>query len=430
MRVSEILEQIGNTSALVVGDICLDRWCRYDPALSEPSRETGIRRIAVTRTTVTPGAAGTVASNLAALLAKQVAVLGVIGEDGYGNELERVLMAREISAELVVRSAQVPTFTYTKLINIANDVEDQPRVDYVYAEPMPAEVENMVLEHLRRFWPAFDVILVSDQAETQQGGIVTPKVREAIGELAAGTPEKVVWVDSRVRAEHFRNVILKSNRDEAEGACRRAFGSVDFERLQRWTSAPMLVMTNGPEGAAYFRDGQLHRVSAKPVEKPVDICGAGDSFSAGAALALSITKSPEEALRFGNIVASITIMKKGTGIATPSEVLMADSTWPAGGYWLSISVEPSSPWPPSMAIAWCTGPRALLTGVGAATGWWRKSKRSLVSGPWIGISIGAASDSADRSISQRRPSRSRHTWAAGRIFSSHPIFATSSTCRW
>ena len=329
MTVSGILEHIANTTVMVVGDICLDRWCRYDPALSEPSRETGIPRIAVRQTTVTPGAGGTVAGNLTALLAKQVAVLGVIGADGHGSELERALIAREISPELVVRSDRVPTFTYTKLINLQTGIEDQPRVDYVYADPMPAEVEDELLGYLRGFWSAFDVILVSDQAETPHGGVITPGVREALGELAAGTPDKVVWVDSRIREEHFRNVILKSNAEEAGEACRRAFGTVDLDKLRDVTNAPMLVVTDGPKGAMYIRDGESRSVPTRNVEKPVDICGAGDSFSAGAALALSITKSPDEALRFGNIVSSITIMKKGTGIATPVEVLMADAGWPA-----------------------------------------------------------------------------------------------------
>jgi len=64
-------------------------------------------------------------------------------------------------------------------------------------------------------------------------------------------------------------------------------------------------------------------ITATPVAKPVDICGAGDSFTAGAALALRVTGSPAEAARFGNRVASITIMKKGTGTASPEEVLAA-----------------------------------------------------------------------------------------------------------
>lgn len=329
MTVTEILDQIATRTVLVVGDICLDRWQRYDPKLSEPSRETGIPRLAVTRTLNTPGAAGTVASNLTALLAKHVAVLGIIGEDGFGAELERSLIAREISPELVVRTNKMPTFTYSKLINIETDVEDRPRVDFVYADPIPSDVEDSVIELLRGFWSAFDVVIVSDQAETEQGGVITPAVRDTIGELAAGDPGKVVWVDSRVRAEHFRHTILKSNDDEAAAACKRAFGEVDLDRLQRHTQSPLLVMTDGPRGAVWVRDGEHHRVPTRHVEKPVDICGAGDSFSAGTSLALSITQSPDEAVRFGNIVASITIMKKGTGVATPIEVMMADHTWPA-----------------------------------------------------------------------------------------------------
>jgi sugar/nucleoside kinase (ribokinase family) len=64
-------------------------------------------------------------------------------------------------------------------------------------------------------------------------------------------------------------------------------------------------------------------VRTQPVADPVDICGAGDSFSAGASLALRVTGSPAEAARFGNLSASVTIMKKGTGTASPEEVLAA-----------------------------------------------------------------------------------------------------------
>jgi sugar/nucleoside kinase (ribokinase family) len=56
----------------------------------------------------------------------------------------------------------------------------------------------------------------------------------------------------------------------------------------------------------------------------VDICGAGDSFSAGSALALAAGAPPAEAVRFGNLVTSVTIMKKGTGTASPEEVLAAE----------------------------------------------------------------------------------------------------------
>ena len=91
MTIPEILARLHTLSALVVGDVCLDRWCTYDPALAEASRETGIPRVGIVKTETTPGAAGTVANNLVALGVGRVAVLGAIGDDGFGVELLRAL---------------------------------------------------------------------------------------------------------------------------------------------------------------------------------------------------------------------------------------------------------------------------------------------------------------------------------------------------
>ena len=64
-------------------------------------------------------------------------------------------------------------------------------------------------------------------------------------------------------------------------------------------------------------------MAADAVEHPVDICGAGDSFSAGAALTLRVTGDVLTAARVGNLAAAVTIMKKGTGTASPHELLAA-----------------------------------------------------------------------------------------------------------
>jgi rfaE bifunctional protein kinase chain/domain len=323
MNAAEILQGIRKLSALVVGDICLDRWCTYDPAAAEPSRETGLPRIGVVSTEVSPGAGGTIANNLAALGTGRVAVLGAAGEDGFGYELSRALSARGIDIELFVSSRLVPTFTYTKLINAATGAEDKPRVDFINMKPVPDSIESEIIKRLRRFSSAFDVILVSDQAETECGGIVTPAVREALSEVGQTEPDKIVWVDSRMRTELFRNVIIKPNRDEAVKACTRALGRVDYRAFRQKLAAKLLFVTCGPDGVLVCDEEREDVVPTRTVANPVDICGAGDSFSAGAATALAVTGSPFEAARFGNLVASITIMKKGTGTASPEEVLAA-----------------------------------------------------------------------------------------------------------
>jgi rfaE bifunctional protein kinase chain/domain len=304
----------------VVGDLCLDRWCCYDPALADPSRETGIPRIAVVSTEVTPGGGGTVAANLVALGARRVDVLGVVGDDGFGFELQRALEQRGISTEHLVRAPGVSTFTYTKLLSAESGTEDLPRVDFLYGAPLPD-----ISRTLESIAPAYDVILVVDQAETAEAGVVTPCVREILARIAAVQLDTVTWADSRVRAEHFRGVALKINREEAEAASQRACGRADFDALRRLTESPVLFVTSGKAGATVIDDRGATIVETRRIDWPIDICGAGDSFSAAAALALRVTRDPVTAARIGNLAASVTIMKPGTGTASPDEILKAVS---------------------------------------------------------------------------------------------------------
>jgi rfaE bifunctional protein kinase chain/domain len=270
-----------------------------------------------------------VANNLAALGAGRVAVLGVVGDDGFGFELQGALRARGIESELLVRVGGVQTFTYTKLQNGESGAEDLARVDFVNSRPLPEAAERQVVERLLSAVPRFDVVVVADQAETHLGGVVTGRVRDAIADLARRYPAKTILVDSRVRVEQFRGVALKPNQDEAEAACRRLCGRVDFRALLAHAGAPFVYVTHGPRGVLVVEAKGETWVPTHAVSDPVDICGAGDSFSAGSALALAAGASPAAAARFGNLVASVTIMKTGTGTASPEEILAADSRAPS-----------------------------------------------------------------------------------------------------
>lgn len=323
MNVQEILAGFPKLSALIVGDVCLDRWCTYDPDDSEPSRETGIPRIAVVSHESTPGAAGTVANNLIALGLGRVAVMGVIGTDGYSYELLNVMKDRGIETDCIARRSSIQTFTYTKLLNRQTGEEDLPRVDAINNRPMPADIDDELIPLFEKHASEFDIILISDQAETENGGTVSPRMRDAVAKIAQSGNRQVVWVDSRRRIEHYRYATLKPNEGEALDACSRIGHIGDFSSLQQHTSAKHLIVTRGPQGALVYDKRGERVANTRPVDKPVDICGAGDSFSAGGSASLAITGDPVLAAEFGNLVASITIMQKGTGSASPTQVLAA-----------------------------------------------------------------------------------------------------------
>jgi rfaE bifunctional protein kinase chain/domain len=322
VKVAEVLASIRRLSVLVVGDVCLDRWCRYEPDFAEPSRETGLPRVAVVEMERSPGGAGNVATNVAALGAGQVTVLGTVGDDGHAVELREALRARCITAELVADRGGL-TFTYTKLINRATGVEDLPRIDFLSAGERPAEVEGQLLKRFQELAPRFDVVIVSDQMEQGSGGVVTSGMRQVLAQFAEAHPETVVWVDSRVRSELFRHVLVKLNEDEAAQASSRIGLDADWDGLRRHIGHRCMIVTRGREGAVVVTPAGQIVVPGRIVEHPTDICGAGDSFNAGGAMALRITGDPVEAARFGNLVASITVTKPGTGTASPEELLTA-----------------------------------------------------------------------------------------------------------
>ena len=321
MKAVSLVEKFKGIRVLVAGDICLDRWCRYDPGESDPSRETGIPRLGIVRSEVTPGAGGTVANNLTALGAGRVAVLGAIGQDGFGFELQQALAARNIDYRLLVASAEIQTFTYSKLINTNSGKEDKPRIDFINNRPLPSVVEDQLIVNFHSAFQDFDVIVVSDQSETEHGGVVSTVFREIIAGVAERYPGKIVLADSRTRIERFRSVMAKANHQEAITACKKLFGRIDYPRLRKTIGGAPLIVTRGAKGALLFDDGHRRTIPAVPPARIVDDCGAGDSFTAGLVLALKASGDLGLAAEFASVVASVTIEKPGTGAATAQEVV-------------------------------------------------------------------------------------------------------------
>jgi bifunctional ADP-heptose synthase (sugar kinase/adenylyltransferase) len=248
--------------------------------------------------------------------------MGAIGMDGNGFELKQALSRGGVDIGFVQEAPHYLTFTYTKLINARNGEEDLARVDFIPNGPAPAEVEMAIARQLPRVMEEFDVIYIADQAETDNGGLISPLIREVLDQTAREYPGKIFFVDSRRRIDQFRHAILKPNEDEAAEICGERFGDPrGYMALRQHTKAPLVFVTHGGAGVTWVDDTQEHFLVTEQIAKPVDICGAGDSFSAGCGMALAAGANPAEAAYFGHAVASVTVMKKGTGTATPAEIL-------------------------------------------------------------------------------------------------------------
>jgi bifunctional ADP-heptose synthase (sugar kinase/adenylyltransferase) len=311
----------------VLGDLFLDRYLDLDPALTEPSIETGLDAYQVVRVRSSPGAAGTVINNLVALGVGAVHPVAVIGDDGEGYELRQALTAqRGVSLDGVIVSRERRTPTYTKpLVQEAAGPRELNRLDIKNRVPTPAALEADIRAHLERLWEHCDGWIVLDQVSEAECGGVTARVRERLAQLGAANPHLFVLADSRARIGLFRNVALKPNETE----CRRALGlpdeaTPDVVALARRVGRSVFC-TRGERGILLVMPGaeppETVEVPAYPVTGPIDIVGAGDSTSAGIVCGVAGGLAPAQAAAFGNLVASITIRQLGTtGTATPAQV--------------------------------------------------------------------------------------------------------------
>ena len=324
-QLEEVLRGLASARIAVVGDFFLDKYLEIDPALTEISLETGLEARQVVAVRCQPGGAGNVAANLCALGVGRVECIGVIGDDGEGFELRRAL--RGIGAEtehLIARPDRfTPSYCKPMVRSPGGEVRELERFDTKNREPMPGEVEADLLARLRAMAPQLAGIVVQDQVQEPECGVVTTRVREALADLMAAHPSLRGLVDSRTRVGMFRGLIPKCNEREACAAVRpvaSAGGEPEAIRcaaaLSGKVGAPVFL-TMGSEGAAVVAAEQAQRVPTARLEGPLDIVGAGDSAAAGIIAALCSGASLSEAAIIGNIVASVTIQQIGTtGSAT------------------------------------------------------------------------------------------------------------------
>lgn len=336
MDINTLLDEFKKLKVLVVGDVSLDLYCYYDPELSEPSRETNIPNTPCVKRVLSPGAGGNVAKNISLLGAKTY-LISVCGDDGFGIDLKRIMWDMyKLPKSCIIEDTGKITFTYTKLINKNTGKEDRGRLDFIEENPISHEAEEKVLDKLKRLIPVVDAIAIVDQKETPVPGVITENVRKFLHHEREKYPDKIFIVDSRIRPHLFKGMIEKPNDKEFIRLYNGLFNThkspvniLSFTKryaieVSERIKAPLYI-TFSDMGTLYvdYKSGEIYKIFAKKV-KPYDITGAGDAFLAGLILSLSITRDPVFSVKVANIVASISVMQKGTGKVTPADV---KSSW-------------------------------------------------------------------------------------------------------
>ncbi len=324
-RLEALLRPIGRLRVLVCGDLFLDRYLWIDPARVERSLETGREAHQAIGTRCSPGGAGNLAVNAAALGA-QVGVMGVIGDDGEGFELTRALQQRQIDTRLLISTPDRPTPSYWKPMRTdATGLDaEMDRIDLRAREPIATDILKSLADCLPAEGHAYDVILCGDQYPEHNCGLFSGPFLDALMKYAADS-RHTIWADSRERAAQFIGTIVKPNLTEV---CK----ATGFEADHRYAEAAAMtlsarthrpvIVTLSEQGALCVDSGSISRVSAVPQPGPIDPTGAGDACLAAMALTHAAGASLCEAAAVGMLAAGFSVRQLGqTGNPTGADLI-------------------------------------------------------------------------------------------------------------
>ncbi len=327
-RLETILGQIHRLRVGVVGDFVLDGYWYADMTLAQLSREAPLYNRPVVAETYSPGGASNVAWNLADLGAGEVHAISVIGADWRGSLLKDIFQRLGIRLDHLLERPGWKTPFYGKVILTGWDTrQEDARLDMINQHSLGVEDEDLLAEALRQAVPQLDMLIIADYIPL---GVITPRVRGVLLELAKRYPQVTFLADSRERIAHFQPLVIKPNEIEARQLFfpGQAPASISLEALEKAalelnvrTKKPVYI-TLGEKGCLLCEMPAAVRLPAVKVSPPLDTVGAGDTFLASLGAGLAAGATAQEAGCLANLAAAITIQKVGlTGTASPDEIL-------------------------------------------------------------------------------------------------------------
>jgi bifunctional ADP-heptose synthase (sugar kinase/adenylyltransferase) len=350
-RLESILETLPRLTIGLVGDLFLDRYLDIAPGICEMSIETGLEAYQIPRIRNSPGALGTVLNNLAALGVGLLVPATVIGDDGHGFDLLKEVRKLPVDTSHILAASDRLTPTYTKPMKQDSQGvwQELNRLDVRTRGPLSKSATEELCRRVRQVFESSDGVIVLDQINETDWGVVNATVRNLLRDLAQENPQKFLYIDSRQFLKEFDFGVLKGNRAELLRAAKGSgvFGVMDDPAgkvvdakdsrprgemtdqtvreaallLASRTGRPVFC-TMGEQGILVTEPMQSPQlVLGIPLTGPVDIVGAGDAATSGIVTSLLAGASPLEAAAVGNLVASITVQQLGTtGTASPEQV--------------------------------------------------------------------------------------------------------------
>ncbi|MDY3983100.1 MAG: ribokinase [Veillonellaceae bacterium] len=275
--------------------------CNIDISVTADKRPKAGETIIGQKLSVSPGGKGANQAVAAAKLGANVSMVGAIGQDAYGQLMKDTLKACYIDTTYLVERAD--TSTGTAHITLAEG--DNSIIVIAGAN---ATVDKSLID---KAWPTIektDLVLVQNEIPLATIGYILKQCYDhGIPVLLNPAPAMTMPQEWLAYASY-----ITPNEHE----CQALFPGLSKEAIYSLTNDRLLI-TLGSQGVGYVRNNQLHIVPAFKVS-PVDTTGAGDTFNGAFAYAIVNGQKKEDAIRFANAVAALSVQKMGAQGGMPT----------------------------------------------------------------------------------------------------------------
>ncbi|KDN98343.1 ribokinase [Pseudomonas donghuensis] len=258
-----------------------------------------------------PGGKGANQAVAAARLGAQVAMVGCVGDDAYGQQLRQALADEQIDCQAVGVAAGVSS----GVALIVVDAASQNAIVIIAGgngQLLPESVQRFdaLLQHA-------DVIIC--QLEVPMATVAYTLERgRALGKTVILNPAPA---SGPLPAEWFASIdYLIPNESEAEALSGVPVTDLESAKVAATRLLALgvgkVIVTLGAQGAL-FADGQAFRHFPAPVVQPVDTTAAGDTFVGGFAAALARGEEQGAAIAFGQRAAALSVTRAGAQPSIP-----------------------------------------------------------------------------------------------------------------
>ena len=306
------IEKLKEPKILIIGDFALDEMIFGNT--ERISREAPVLILEHYETKKILGAASNTAHNVSRISTSKTAALGVYGDDYYGQNLLEHLEAEGIDTSYMVMDKSRKTTTKTRISGSVNHSITQQivRIDRQTKAPLSKEIEDIVIEKIKKAIPDFDGVILSDY----HLGCLTQNVVKAAIETAKAH-NKIIVADIQKNMEKYKGVnAITPNQPDSEKQA--GFFIKDDktlieagEKMVSDLGINTILLTRGENGMALFEKKgnkiEFNKIPAFNKKEVFDVTGAGDTVVALFTLGLCAGLSAQKAMYIGNLAASIAV---------------------------------------------------------------------------------------------------------------------------